>query len=71
MPYYVFRVQPFAMPERLAECPVFSEASALAKSLRPEQAANVRIRVMFADNAEAAEDLLLAPRDRAPAGDDE
>lgn len=71
MPYYVFRVQPFAMPERVAEYPVFSEASAMAKSLRPDQAANVRIRVVFAENPEAAEDLLLTPRDRAPAGEDE
>jgi hypothetical protein len=71
MPYYVFRLQPFVMPERLAECAAFAEASALAKSLRPQQAANVRIRVIFADNAEAAEDLLLLPRDPAPAGNDE
>jgi len=27
--------------------------------------------VSFADNAEAAEDLLLLPRDPAPAGNDE
>jgi hypothetical protein len=71
MPYYLYRVRSFAMPERLAEYPRFAEASVAAKALRLAQAAGVSIRVVFGDNAEAAEALLLQPRDRAPAGDDE
>lgn len=71
MPYYLYRVRSFAMPERLAEYSRFAEASAAAKALRPAQAAGASVRVIFAENPEAAEALLLQPRDRQPAGDDE
>lgn len=72
MPYYVYAVKPFAQLERLAEFPVFKDASVHAKWLRMEQAGRPgeRIKVMFADNPLAAEDLLLQVREAPPDGDD-
>lgn len=72
MPYYVYAVKPFAQLDRLAEFDAFGAASAHAKALRAAQVAGApeRIKVMFADNALAAEDLLLQIRDPGPAGDD-
>jgi hypothetical protein len=72
MPYYVFKVMPFAQLERLAEFEVYADASARAKSLRGELAAGspARIKVMFAADLQAAEDLLLQVREAGPAGDE-
>ena len=72
MPYYVFAVKPFAQLEKLAEFTAFKEASAHAKALRaaPPGDAQVRIKVMFADNPLAAEDLLLQVREAGPSGDE-
>lgn len=72
MPYYVYAVKPYAQLERLAEFPAFKEASAHAKALRAGQRAGLaaRIKVMFADNPTAAEDLMLQVREAPPDGDD-
>jgi hypothetical protein len=72
MPYYVFRVLPFVPPQKLAEFPAFADASQHAKALRAAQGAgdSARVKVMFAERQEHAEDLLCQPRDRGPAGDD-
>lgn len=77
MPYYVYAVRPFAQLERLGEWPAFRDASAMAKTLRAERQApgsgappGERIRVMFAETALAAEDLLLLRRDPPPPGDE-
>jgi hypothetical protein len=72
MPYYVFAVRPFAQLERLAEFDAFKVASVHAKALRAAQPTGdtARIKVMFADNALAAEDLLLQVREAAPTGDE-
>lgn len=72
MPYFVFSVRPFAQYELRAACPVFREASALAKQLRldlPPGTAE-RIQVMFAENETQAVDLMCQPRDAGPPGDD-
>lgn len=72
MPYYVYAVRPFAKLEQVGEHAAFRDASAQAKALRravPADSATT-FRVMFADDALAAEDLLLAVRDPGPAGDD-
>lgn len=83
MPYYVYAVRPFAQLERLGEYAAFRDASAMAKALRAEQAEKAggtegipgtadgseMIRVMFAETALAAEDLLLQVREAPPAGD--
>lgn len=72
MPYYVYAVKPFAQLQKLAEFPIFKEASVHAKSLRASQAAQPgeRIKVMFADDAQTAEDMLLQVREAPPDGDD-
>jgi len=72
MPYYVFRLQPFAQPELLAEFAAFAQASAHAKSMRAATAPapGIAIKVMFADTAQQGQDLLLQVRERGPSGDD-
>lgn len=78
MPYYVYAVRPFAQLERLGEHAAFRDASAMAKNLRAERARNAatgggateHIRVMFAETALAAEDLLLQSREPPPPGDE-
>jgi hypothetical protein len=72
MPYYVYAVRPLAQLTRLAGFDAFAAAASHAKALRAAQAADdrTRIKVIFADSALAAEDLLLQVRDAAPAGDD-
>ena len=72
MPYYVYAVKPMAQLERLAQFDAFKEASTHAKSLRAAQSGGpqARIKVMFADNELAAEDLLLQVREAPPDGDD-
>jgi hypothetical protein len=72
MPYYVYAVKPFAQLEKLAEFDAFKDASVHAKALRqaPQADAATRIKVMFADDPLAAEDLLLQVRDAGPSGDE-
>jgi hypothetical protein len=71
MPYFVFRVKPFAQIEKLAEFAMFREASSHAKALRADGGeANGRIKLMFAESEQWAEDLLCQIRDPQPAGDD-
>ena len=72
MPYYVYAVKPGAQLEQLAQFEAFKEASTHAKSLRAAQSGGpqARIKVMFADNPVAAEDLLLRVREAPPDGDD-
>jgi hypothetical protein len=72
MPYFVFNVKPYAQIQKLAEFDGFREASSLAKSLRSAQPepASGRIKIMFADSLELAEDLLCQTREPGPAGDD-
>lgn len=74
MPYYVYRVFPLRRLEKVAERPAFSDASALAKGLRasPDLPEHCAIKVIFADNELAAEDLLSRVRERPPglAGDE-
>jgi hypothetical protein len=72
MPYYVFAMRPFTPPERLGEYAAFKDASAMAKAERAARGpdSSERIRVMFAADAQAAEDLLFAQRDPNPPGDE-
>jgi hypothetical protein len=71
MPYFVFRVKPFAQLEKLAEFEQFREASSHAKALRAgTPVADGRIKVMFAADQQLAEDLLCQIRDPEPTGDD-
>lgn len=78
MPYYVFSIQPPARIEKLAEFGAFNEASAHAKALRtaPPASANtsasadIKIKVMFADNEQLALELLRQVRTPGPTGDE-
>ena len=72
MPYYVFAVEPLGLLRKLAEFEAFKEASVHAKALRSAQpaGAQVRIKVMFADNQLTAEDLLSQVREAGPTGDE-
>ena len=72
MPYYVYRLQPFTVPHKLAEFAAFRDASAKAKALRVEAGAppGSLVKLIFADNETQAEDLLCQPRDAGPAGDE-
>ena len=72
MPYYVYRVMPFAQLEKLAEFDAFRDASVQAKALRAAQgAAPGRIKVMFAADERMAEDLLCQIREPGPPGEDD
>ena len=72
MPYYVYAVQPFAQLEPRGEYATFPQASAQAKALRAQlqASASASIRVMFADTALQAEDLLLQVRQPRPTGEE-
>ena len=72
MPYFVFSVRPFAQIEKLAEFAAFKEASAHAKALHATRIVerDARVKVMFADNQQLAEDLLCQIREPGPVGDD-
>ena len=72
MPYYIYRVKPFAQLEKLAAFDAFAEASAHAKALRASQSADQpgKIKVIFAEDELQAEDLLCQVRVPGPKGDD-
>lgn len=71
MPYYVFRIETaeFAMLkqlERLKEFDSFKEAKLFARETRANQAEGdvAEIKVLFADNQLAAEEMLMEKRDQ-------
>jgi hypothetical protein len=68
MPYYIYRVFPFRRLEMVDAAPAFAQASARAKTLRasPGLPADCTIKVIFAANETAAEDLLSQVREPAP-----
>ena len=72
MPYFVFSIRPFGQLEKLAEFGGFKDASAHAKALRAAQgdAAEPKIKVMFAENEDLAIELLCQVREPGPIGDD-
>ena len=74
MPYFVYKLLegPVRSIEPLAEFARYSEASKFAKTRRAELAQETcAIRVVFAENALAAEEALLNPREAPPrVGDD-
>jgi len=69
MPYFVYRVLPFAQLEQLGSHASFKQASTQAKAVRAEGGAG-QVKVMFADDALQAEDLLCQIRTAGPAGDE-
>jgi len=72
MPYYIYRVKPFAQLEQLSVFESFAEASKQAKVLRLalDLPVSEKVKVIFADNPLQAEDLLCQVRTAGPKGDD-
>ena len=72
MPYYLYRVLPFAQLEKLDQFDTFKLASTRAKALRAAQGDTPqgKVKVMFAETEQQAEDLLCQVRDPGPSGDD-
>jgi len=72
MPYYIYRIMPLGLLQKIEQHERFAEASARAKALRAADAPGTpgRVKVMFADNELQAEDLLGQIREPGPAGDD-
>lgn len=72
MPYYIYRVKPFAQLEQLSVFETFPEASKQAKVLRltPGSQPSEKIKVIFADDPFHAEDLLCQVRTAGPSGEE-
>jgi hypothetical protein len=75
MPYYLYKVQqnPILQISKIEQYEVFREASARAKDLRREMALadGSMVKVIFAENELAAEDMLSQVREPQPElGDD-
>lgn len=68
VPYFVYRMFPFRRLECVEAHASFGEASARAKALRasPERPADCAIKVIFAADEHAAEELLTQIREPAP-----
>jgi len=73
MPYYIYDIveKPIRRLKKLADYPSFKEASAQAKQLRAAATQEGLVKVVFADNELAAEDMLSQVRQAPPQiGDD-
>ncbi len=72
MPYYVYKIHPpLKTLELVGEHASFKDASSAVKALRAEAAQSAAIKMIFADNELAAEDLLSQVRPPEPVvGDD-
>ncbi len=72
MPYFIYRIKPFNIFEKLTTFDTFKEASTQAKEMRlkEDKASLEKIKVIFADNELHAEDLMSQVREPGPKGDD-
>lgn len=72
MPYYIYRIGALNILTKLGEAAGFKEARTLANEQRKHAPAGERVRMIFADNELAAEELLNSPRELDPSlsGDD-
>ncbi len=74
MPYYIYKIGPLKILEKRGAAESFKEAKAAANALRKQldPKTGESIKIMFAENELAAEDLLSQPRELDPslAGDD-
>jgi hypothetical protein len=74
MPYYIYKIGPLNILEKQGQADAFKEAKAIANELRKgldPQSGQV-VKMIFAENELAAEDVLSQPRelDLSLAGDD-
>jgi len=75
MPYYIYKIGgPFNLLEKQGQADSFKEAKAIANELRRDLDPNTGhvVKMIFAENELAAEDVLSQPRelDASLAGDD-
>lgn len=72
MPYFVYRISPERKLTLLNTFDKFTEAKALARSLRAQQApdANETVRMIFAETPKKAQLLLTDSRTAKTDGDD-
>jgi hypothetical protein len=65
MPYFIYKLMPFNMIEKLEQFDKFKDASSRAKVIRKDMPANAdySIKLIFAENELAAEDILNTPRE--------
>ncbi|MCS6785882.1 MAG: hypothetical protein NZ524_02435 [Thiobacillaceae bacterium] len=74
MPYFIYKIGPLNILQKQGVAQSFREAKAAVNALRREldPASGVTVKMIFADNELAAEDLLSQPRELDPtlAGDD-
>ncbi|HRH81395.1 MAG TPA: hypothetical protein PLW81_10165 [Thiobacillaceae bacterium] len=74
MPYFIYRIGPMNILSKQGQAETFKEAKAVANALRKSMDPNAgqTVKMIFADNELAAEDILSQPRELDPslAGDD-
>lgn len=74
MPYFIYRIGPMNILSKQGQAETFKEAKVMANALRKGLAPNAgqTVKMIFADNELAAEDILSQPRelDTSLAGDD-
>ena len=72
MPYFIYHIRPPGLLQALQEHDSFPKASAQAKQLRAALPPNSleRIKVIFAENHEQAEELLTQVREPGPPGEE-
>lgn len=74
MPYYIYQIGPMNILAKQGQAETFKEAKAVANTLRKALNPNsgLMVKMIFADNELAAEDILSQPRELDPslAGDD-
>lgn len=74
MPYFIYKIGPLNILEKLGQADAFKDAKATANALRKDLDPNKgqTIKMIFAENELAAEDILSQPRelDASLAGDD-
>ena len=68
MPYYVYKIMPMRLLEKVEQFDNFKEASAFAKSMRAKLTAqdNFTVKVIFGENELQAEDTLNQVREPEP-----
>ncbi len=74
MPYFIYKIGPLNILEKQGQADSFKEAKVIANDLRKQLDPNTStsIKMIFAENELAAEDMLSQPRELDPtlSGDD-
>ncbi len=74
MPYFIYKIGPLNILEKQGQADSFKEAKVIANDLRKQLDPNIgtSIKMIFAENELAAEDMLSQPRELDPtlSGDD-